>query len=165
MVRPAVAVIGSFRQHYDSVRDAIAAFREELWSVASPVGSEILEPGIDFVRFQTDPASASDEYVQSITLEKILQADLVFVVCPGGYIGRTTCYEVGRVRQCGIPLYFSDQPRDLPIHVPARNVLAPGELVKESRFYRLEEDDPSVTGQVERRLLSIRESQVKRDAG
>lgn len=50
-VQPSVALIGSFRQHYLTVCEAIEAFTVAGWRVLSPAGSLILEPGLDFVRF------------------------------------------------------------------------------------------------------------------
>lgn len=30
-----------------------------------------------------------------ITLDKIIRADMVYVYNPNGYVGKTTCYEIG----------------------------------------------------------------------
>lgn len=126
--RPGVALIGSFRQHYEDVLQAIAILESRGLHVTSPAGTGILEEGIDFVRFESDDAQADDYLVQSVTMERILRSDVVYVVAPDGYIGRTTCYEVGRVRQAGVPLYFSHPPRDLPMRVPLNRVAAPAGL-------------------------------------
>jgi hypothetical protein len=56
---------------------------------------------------------------QSRTLGRIIAADLTFVTAPNGYIGRTTCYEIGRLVQARRPLFFSERPKDLPIQVDA----------------------------------------------
>jgi hypothetical protein len=112
-----VAIIGSFKQHYGLVREAIEEFRRAGWDVRSPAGAEILEEGIDFVRFSSDQADLSDAEVQTVTLGNIFSAQFVFVVAPGGYIGRTTCYEVGRLVQARKPVYFSELPLDLPIQI------------------------------------------------
>lgn len=113
-----LAIIGSFRQHYNHVRAAISAAAQYDWTVTSPLGHDIVEPGIDFVRFDSDSADFDDPTVQSVALHRILRADLVYVVAPGGYVGRTTCYEIGRIVGGGRPLYFSERPADLPIAVP-----------------------------------------------
>lgn len=125
-----VAVIGSFRKHYAAVREAISTFRAAGWTVTSPSGSEVLEPGIEFVRFETDDASQSDAEVQSVTLARIFDADIVYVVAPAGYVGRTTCYEIGRLIQAGRSVYFSEHPDDLPIRVPSRFVANAARLVE-----------------------------------
>jgi hypothetical protein len=56
--------------------------------VTSPAGLPVIEPGVDFVRFTTDDASATDAEVQSRTLDQIMAAGLTFVSAPNGYIGR-----------------------------------------------------------------------------
>jgi hypothetical protein len=127
---PIVAIIGSFRQHYEEVRSAIAAFRSAGWVVASPAGTDIIAPGIDFVRFVTDAEQLDDAQVQAVTLGKIFSADLTYVVAPQGYVGRTTCYEIGRLIQARRPIYFSSTPRDLPLHVPPQFVISAEVLVR-----------------------------------
>jgi hypothetical protein len=114
-------VIGSFKtqENYRAVLSSIQAFRNEGWTVTSPAGSPVIKAGVDFVRFTTDIESASDAEVQSRTLERIMGADLTFVTAPNGYVGRTTCYEIGRLVQARRPLFFSELPKDLPIQVDA----------------------------------------------
>ena len=113
-----IAVVGSFRQHHAQIQSVCSLLRSAGAVVTSPVGSNILEEGIDFVRFTTDSADWSDAAIQSLALHRILRADLVYVVAPMGYIGRTTCYEVGRIVQLQRQIYFSERPMDLPIHIP-----------------------------------------------
>jgi hypothetical protein len=55
---------------------------------------------------------------------------MTYVVAPEGYVGKTTCYEIGRVLQAGKPLYFSNAPQDLPILVPSRFVIEADVLVQ-----------------------------------
>lgn len=99
------------------------------WTVTSPLGSAIIEEGIPFVRFETDEPTWDDPTVQTVALHRILRAQLTYVVVPGGYIGRTTCYELGRIVQAKQPVYFSDRPADLPIAIPASHILTPAQLV------------------------------------
>ncbi|GAB1511728.1 hypothetical protein JCM33774_37700 [Actinophytocola sp. KF-1] len=90
-----VAIIGSFRQHYPDVLVAWLEFRDAGWEVTSPLGSQVIEEGIPFVRFRTDEPAWDDPTVQTAALHRILRACLTYVVAPGGYVGRTTCYELG----------------------------------------------------------------------
>lgn len=123
-----IAIIGSFKQHFTEVLEAIRVFRAHNIINTTPVGSEIIEPGIDFVRFNDDLNEESDEMVQSITLKRIFDAGVVYVVVPSGYVGRTTCYEIGRVLQNKMPIYFSSHPRDLPVKIPESHLLNPEQL-------------------------------------
>lgn len=125
-----VAIIGSFRQHYAQVQHTCNLLRAAGISVTSPLGSNIIEENIPFVRFTTDNAEWSDAAIQSQALHRILRADLVYVVAPDGYLGRTTCYEIGRVMQARKPLYFSSFPDDLPLYVPPDFVMDAEVLVK-----------------------------------
>ena len=124
-----VAIIGSFRQHYGVVLSAWRTFKDAGWLITSPLGDPIVEEGIPFVRFTSDEASWGDPEVQTVALHRILRADLVYVAAPKGYVGRTTCYEIGRVVQADRPIYFSEGPDDLPLLVPDDRIVAPAELV------------------------------------
>ena len=124
-----VSIIGSFRRHYEEV--ALTAKKFELLgvTVSSPAISRIINPGACYVRFESDPPQSSDEFIQAMALGNILDSDLVYVVAPAGYVGVTTCYELGRVHERGIPTYFSDIPQDLPIEVSPGSVLGVQDLV------------------------------------
>jgi hypothetical protein len=127
---PKIAVIGSFKQHYEPVRIAIGAFRAAGLVVTSPLGADVVKPGIDFVRFTSDDPRCDDATVQTIALHRILGADVVYVVAPEGYVGRTTCYEIGRAVQARKPIFFSERPADLPVRIPDSHVLSPAEAAK-----------------------------------
>lgn len=124
-----VSIIGSFRKHYDVVRSVWETFTQNGLLVTSPKGTPVLDGSVPFVRFESDPNHWEDDYVQTVALHRILRADFVYVVSPGGYVGRTTCYEIGRVIQAGRPIYFSNLPKDLPIFVPQSHVLSGQEIV------------------------------------
>jgi hypothetical protein len=122
MVRTA-AIIGSFKQHYEEIRVVWQRFNTVGLHVTSPKGTPIIKPGIPFVRFESDPAHWSDAFVQTVALHRIVRADFVYVVTLGGYVGRTTCYEIGRIIQAARPIYFSEHPHDLPIAVPDSHII------------------------------------------
>jgi hypothetical protein len=124
-----VAIIGSFRQRYEEALEAWRTFTAAGLTVTSPRGDPIVEAGIPFVRFTSDSVGHSDSLVQTIALHRIMRADFTYVVAPDGYVGRTTCYEVGRVLQACRPLYFSEPPQDLPLLVPISHLAAPGALL------------------------------------
>lgn len=118
-----ISIIGSFKQHNKEIQELCATLRASGVVVTSPQGTGVIQEGIDFVRFHTDDPDWTDPAIQSLAMHRILRADLVYVVVPEGYIGRTTCYEVGRVLQAQLPIYFSHQPLDLPLHVPEQFIL------------------------------------------
>lgn len=129
-----VALIGSFRQYYNDVLKTLDAFTEVGLTVTSPKGTKIVKNGIPFVRFESDDCGWTDEMIQVIALHRILRADFVFVVLPNGYVGRTTCYEIGRIIQAKKPLYFSERPHDLPLHIPDDHILTASHIAEQIRF-------------------------------
>lgn len=151
-----VAIIGSFRQFYEEILNAWEIFDQAGLRVTTPLGTAILEQGIEFVRFDSDPTDLDDPTIQTVALHRILRADVVFVVAPDGYVGRTTCYEIGRIVQANRPLYFSVQPADLPIAVPSSHVVAPTELIailKREGVKPLFSGETSSYGEWENRLI------------
>lgn len=140
-----IAIIGSFRRHYEIVRTAIHIFRGAGLEVTSPLGTEVIEPGVDFVRFTSDPEEDDDPTVQSVTLQRIFSADMTFVVAPEGYVGRTTCYEIGRLAQARMPIYFSEPPDDLPLYVSRSQITTPENIIQ--RFVAAGEQPQSLFSQ------------------
>ncbi|HMJ75212.1 MAG TPA: hypothetical protein VK507_04525, partial [Iamia sp.] len=133
-----VAIIGSFKQHYAPILEAHREFTAAGWEITSPLGDPVVHEGVDFVRFTSDPEAWDDAMVQTVALHRILRADLVYVLAPSGYVGRTTCYEIGRVVQADRPVYFSERPEDLPLTLPADHVASPAEVVARTASAALE---------------------------
>lgn len=98
-------------------------------NVLSPKLSTIVDPSEWFVRLGTDCTDQGPAEIQLRALHRILRSDFVYVYNPRGRIGRTTSYEIGRLHERGIPLYFRSKPRDLPIEVPPSAIVTPLKLV------------------------------------
>ncbi|WP_410628114.1 hypothetical protein [Amycolatopsis sp. cmx-8-4] len=126
---PTAAIIGSFRQFYKDILNARQTIIDGRIAVTSPLGAPIIEQGIPFVRFQTDEKDLTDAEIQTLALHRILRADFVYAVTPSGYVGRTTCYEIGRIIQAGKPIYFSEAPADLPLRIKPGHIVTPSQLV------------------------------------
>jgi hypothetical protein len=122
------AIIGSFRQYYREVCEVWRLFTDLGLEVKSPKGTPIIEEGVPFVRFTSDAPEWDDPMVQTVALHRILGAQFTYVVAPRGYVGRTTCYEIGRIIQAKRPLYFSEHPGDLPVQVPSNSICAPEQI-------------------------------------
>lgn len=124
-----VAIIGSFRKYYKEILELIKLFKGYGLYVWSPKESEICDSIEDFVIFKSDNPEYTPAEIQTITLERILRADMVYVYNPHGYIGRTTCYEIGFCLSRCKPIYFFEEPKDLPIHfVKSKQILLPEEF-------------------------------------
>ncbi|MDR0917765.1 MAG: hypothetical protein LBM93_00720 [Oscillospiraceae bacterium] len=107
-----VAIIGSFQKYYDEVLNLITYFTEQNIRITSPYKSRIYTNRNGFVLFEADDKSQSDIDIQNDTIRKILNADAVYVCNPNGYLGRTTCYEIGIIMAKEQPLYFLEPPVD-----------------------------------------------------
>lgn len=121
-----VAIIGSFQKYYNEILSIIKLFKQVGLYVLSPKESFISGKIEDFVVFDSDQKNYTPSEIQMITLEKILKADAVYVYNPNGYVGRTTCYEIGFCFSKKKPVYFYNYPNDLPIPiVENKQVLRP----------------------------------------
>jgi ADP-ribose pyrophosphatase YjhB (NUDIX family) len=115
------------------VVQAAETFKRAGLRVLTPTVSDIVNHGAPFVRFASDPPFMSDHDIQTATFERIFASDFVYVVAPDGYIGPTTGYELGRITERGMTVYFSEQPGDMPIELTEGSVLSPQELVERVR--------------------------------
>lgn len=126
-----VAIIGSFRKSYTEILDIIKIFKQNGLEVLSPKESYISGKIEEFVIFESDRKDFSPAEIQMITLNKIIAADIVYVYDPNGYVGRTTCYEIGFCFSKKKPIFFFDYPNDIPIPViKEKQVIKPQELVQ-----------------------------------
>lgn len=148
-----IAVIGSFRQHNAIVQETCDIFRMVGIVVTSPLGVEIVESNIPFVRFTSDNSTWTDHAVQTLALHRIFSATLTYVVAPGGYVGRTTCYEIGRILQAKKPIYFSERPNDLPIYLSEDFIVDARSLSALLRNPNWEPSWPHEVGQEQTNLL------------
>lgn len=126
-----VAIIGSFQKYYNEIKNIIKLFKKEGLLVSSPKESHVKKKIDDFVIFESDNQTQSPEEIQMVTLQKIMSADAVYVYNPGGYIGRTTCYEIGFCFSRCKPIYYFQKPVDLPIPLNSvEQVINPSEFAK-----------------------------------
>jgi hypothetical protein len=109
--------------------ELIDFFNKENIDVLSPKKSVILDPNQEFVLFHSDNPNHNDNEIQLIALNRILNSDFVFVCNPNGYIGKTTAYEIGRIIERKIPLYFQEIPLDIPIYLPDEAVISKEDLI------------------------------------
>lgn len=156
---PSVAILGSFRRHYEQVLQAREIFQANGITVNTPLGNPVLDENALFVRFDEEFEGEDDPTVQSYALHRIMRADAVYVVLPGRYIGRTSSYEVGRIIQAERYVYFSEEPHDLPIRVPKEYVVGAEQLAniilgKNGKLGSLHAEGEDRCSILERRLLS-----------
>ena len=126
------SIIGSFRKYYSKVVETINIFEKAGIEVLSPKKSEIAHQINKFVILKTDKSNIPVE-IQLIALNRILRSNFVYVLNPSGYIGNTTCYELGKIEQKGISIFYLEKPDDLPIMVPPSNIISAEKLADNIR--------------------------------
>lgn len=124
-----ISIIGSFRKYYEEIKKTLILLEQNNIEVLSPKSSEITHSVEDFVIFASDNHNLTPSEIQTETLNRILKSDVVYVYDPDGYIGRTTCYEIGVIRTTTIPLLFLERPKDLPIMVSNFEIMKPSKLI------------------------------------
>ena len=137
------SIIGSFRKYYNDILNIIECFEEVGIKVLSPKKSYVIDPNEEFVYLNSDRSNYCPVEIQLITFHRILRSDFVYVWNPNGYIGRTTCYEIGRIIEKNIPIYFKNIPNDLPLFLHETSIIEPGDFVK---FYQEYSELPKFTG-------------------
>lgn len=130
------SIIGSFRKYYSTVLNIIEVFENTGISILSPRKSNIVDPDEEFIILASDNPHHNAIEIQLIALHRILRSDFVYVYSPEGYIGRTTCYEIGRIVERKIPLYFSSPPRDLPIYLHSNMIWSPEDFINHLKRYQ-----------------------------
>ena len=125
-----VAIIGSFQKYYDEITTIIKMFQRYGLRVTSPADSEIVGAIKQFVILGADDKRLTEADIEMITLKKILDSDFVYVYAPGGYVGKTTSYEIGACLSANKPLFYSERVDDLPIPILEQQILTPEAFVR-----------------------------------
>ena len=138
-----VAIIGSFQKFYNDICGVITFFKNKGFHVTSPYLSKITNSREQFVIFEADDESMTNDEIQTDTLRKILNADVVYVynedwthiengaeVTERGYVGKTTCYEIGILMAKNVPIYYFQPPLDLPVPVSQEQIISPNEFTE-----------------------------------
>ena len=136
-----IAIIGSFQKYYDEICNLIQEYSSQGITITSPYKSIIVDTRnkvgeSGFVVFAADDKTLSDAEIQMDTLKKILNSDAVYVYNPEGYVGRTTCYEIGVIISKRVPLYFLAKPQDVPIPISDRQIVDPHSLAEIVKLHR-----------------------------
>jgi len=123
-------VIGSFRKYYDEVLEAIRMFETSGHAILSPKYSRIIRDESGFVILASDDNEFTHIDIQTMVFHRAFRSDFVYVWDPAGYVGQTTCYEIGRLIERNIPLYYKERPIDVPIYVPEGSVISISDLIE-----------------------------------
>ena len=109
-----VVISGSFRKHYDCIRDMIRRFEGLGVQVLSPKHSEIVNPDDEFIILE------ADESISPMTLERdhlkaISQAGALYLCNVEGYIGPASAMELGWARAMGKMVFVKEPCEDVTL--------------------------------------------------
>lgn len=122
-------VIGSFRKYYGEVVEIIKMFEDNGHTILSPKCSNIIRDEDGFVILASDDSRFTHIDIQTMVFHRAFRSDFVYVWNPNGYVGKTTCYEIGRLIERKIPLYYKEYPVDVPIYIPKGSIITVDELI------------------------------------
>jgi len=105
-----VVIVGSFNRHLEQIRQTISKFELEGIRVLSPKPSKPISRKNGFVMLECNKGTPGE--IESDVLKAISQSDLLYVVDPDGYIGRSTSFEIGYAFSRNIPIYSLEKPKD-----------------------------------------------------
>lgn len=112
-----ITIIGSFRKYYKDICALIDQFEENKITIMSPKKSFIVDNIDGFVILGTDKKNQQPFIIQEHVFENIKKSFCVYVWNPGGYVGKSTCYEIGKIMEMKMPIIFKELPDDLPIKI------------------------------------------------
>lgn len=112
-----ITIIGSFRKYYKDICNVIDIFEENKINVLSPKKSYITDEKDGFVILDSDQKGLKPYIIQEHVFVNISNSNFIYVWNPNGYLGNSTCFEIGKIMEMKKPLFFKEIPKDLPIQV------------------------------------------------
>jgi hypothetical protein len=104
-------VSGSFHRHMPAVYAAVGELRSLNVDVLSPADPRVVDNIGEFL-FVASDRLRSIKLVQDRHFEAIRASDFLWVVCPDGYTGASTCAEIGCAYASRVPIFTDHLPLD-----------------------------------------------------
>lgn len=123
----AVVISGSFRKHYDDIRETIKGFESLGVNVLSPKHSDVVNPGEEFVLLESD-GNACPERIEREHLAAICRADALYLCNKEGYIGPSSAMELGWALAMGKPVYTKEPCKDAALQHFVGRAATPNEV-------------------------------------
>jgi hypothetical protein len=108
------AVSGSFHRHMAAIYDAVGELRVRGIAVLSPSDPRVVDNIGEFLFVASDKLR-SIRLVQDRHLEAIRASDFLWVVCPDGYTGPSTCMEIGTALAAEVPVFSNAPALDITV--------------------------------------------------
>lgn len=107
-------VSGSFHRHMAAINEAVGELRVCGVEVLSPADPRVVDHAGEFLFVASDKLR-SVRLVQDRHFAAICASDFLWVVCPDGYTGASTCMEVAWALAAGVPVFSSAPIRDVTV--------------------------------------------------
>lgn len=123
-----VTISGSFRKFYQQITQAMIVFSDRQISVLSPAQSKIINPGDEFVVFESDESN-DVKTLEDKHLQAIRNSDILYIVNPGGYVGKSAIFEMGYAVALGKPIFATEPIEDQTLVAYVDGITEPNQLV------------------------------------
>lgn len=107
-------ICGSFRRDPEALRREHRELREAGCTVLSPLELEFTAEVDGFVFSNADRGKTTAE-IEASHLRAMEKADLVWLHCPGGYVGTSAAMELGFAQAVGIRVFSAERPQDVTL--------------------------------------------------
>jgi hypothetical protein len=114
-------VSGSFHRHMAAIYEAVGQLRAHGVTVLSPSDPRVVDNLGEFLFVASDKLR-SIRLVQDRHLQAIQASDFLWVVCPDGYTGPSTCMEVGAALAANVPVLSNNIALDITVGEYIRRV-------------------------------------------
>jgi len=111
---PTAVLCGSFRRDPEALRREFSELQEAGCQVLSPADVDFIDEVEGFVYGKSDLGRSIGE-VELLHLRAMEKADLVWLHCPGGYVGTSAALEIGHAQALGLRIFASEPPEDVTL--------------------------------------------------
>lgn len=125
-----IVISGSFRKHYNGIKNLIEQFESIGIDVLSPNTSKIINPKDQFVILESD-TTLNPQDLEQKHLDLISEADALYVYNPNGYVGLSTSMEIGWAISKGKTIYSHEESKDYTLKLFSGKIATPIEIKKE----------------------------------
>ncbi|MBI4132961.1 MAG: NUDIX domain-containing protein [Candidatus Sungbacteria bacterium] len=123
---------GSFRKHFDAIKEAHRVFTAAGIEVLAPKMTDITayEGGFALLEGEEgkDPRMVELLYLHNLKRLGKGEGGFSYFVNPEGYIGKSASYELGIAQVTNVPCFFLEAPEDHPAYLHKNSVWTPENL-------------------------------------
>lgn len=121
---------GSFRKHFDLIKETHRIFTEAGIEVLAPRMADItsFEKGFAFLAGEENNDPRMVELLYLHHLKRLGENGFSYFVNPEGYVGKSTSYELGIAQTTNVRCFFLSLPQDHPVYVYKNAIWKPEDI-------------------------------------